>query len=214
VATISARNTAAAVLAATQNANYTASAVVRATKHALTPTPALGLPSLATPNATDFVSSTTYRNDKVGIAFEYPTYLSMPPYAKNCAPSLNQGPDGYSITIGERLWLSGQTIDQSRISLAAYVDQIIARYQSDGDTNLQSVTWGRVGGVRSVTLEYRFGGLGRYGTETYFMRHDVVYRVVFSAGGTCDMVAREEQRNVLGEFEAYWLLLWTWEFLD
>ncbi len=75
--------------------------------------------------------------------------------------------------------------------------------------------WDWVENERAFMVEYRFGSFNRYGVVTFFAHHGKMYRADFTAGGTCSMVATMGFRvDAIEEFEAYWVMLGTWKFLD
>jgi len=52
--------------------------------------------------------------------------------------------------------------------------------------------------LEAVTIEYRFGGLNRYGTSTFLIRNNDIFVFNFTAGGFCDL-----SEIGLDEFTAY-----------
>lgn len=171
--------------------------------------------SVPTVNPTEYLSWDIFQNDEIGILFEFPVYFTREPYSKyGCAPVVSTNNEGFLIDIGERIWVTGKPFDQSKMNLSDYLEQVKQEFQQDSETNITSITWGYVGDVPSVIVEYRFGELNRYGVDTYFVRNNILYSATFSAGGFCDTIATYEGNNkFISEFNAYWQMLQTWRFL-
>lgn len=206
----------AAISLATNQANATRTTQARATILALTPsrTPRPTQTSTPTIDPAQYFSWVMFQDADIGIAFEYPLYFDLKPYSNfPCGPRVSSDKQDVIVRVGERVWLSAKPFDQSRMSLSDYLNSKKKEFESDGETQIVRVNWGYVGGVRSVTVEYRFGALYRYGVETYFLKNNTLYQVVFSAGVTCDFAVLYEGLNALSEFDAYWHMLDTWQFL-
>jgi hypothetical protein len=127
----------------------------------------------------------TYRNETYGFSFEYPAVYAEGPYAF-C--DLREIPiqDGVMITIGMRSDLyvfdaQGQTIEE-------YVDSTIEEHQrGDPDWQLTNRKATTQAGVDAVSIDYRFGGLGRIGSAKVFKRGEYLYVFNFTFGAFCDV---------------------------
>jgi hypothetical protein len=161
-----------------------------------------------------FLTWATYEVPQFGLAFEYPAYFGLPPYdLSGCEPSVSPTERGSTINVGMRLWIDASPFDPSRISLSEYVDREIARIEASGEVTSE-VEWGTIGGVTSATLEYRFGGLGRYGASAYFARGDTLFTASVSAGVTCGDLASAEGHEALDELDTFQRLFVSLRFTD
>lgn len=192
----------------------TATAIAWATEQiiSLTPVPTeeplSDFPCFSTPNPLHALEGNVYKNFEYGMAFEYPPYLvdyvNPINLLGDCGLNVFKHTDGFTITLGNRLTLDGRSIDRSKISLKAYLDQIIAERSSNPEILIQNIDWGYVGGERSVSIFYSWGY--STGTELYFMHNKMVYALVFSPLGSNDAAVRE--------YEAFARIRDTFQFLE
>lgn len=133
-----------------------------------------------------------------------------------CAPTVSERDNGStSISLGERVWVVATPYDVATTTLNSVGESKVAEYDADPDTEVTDTGWGWVARERAFTIEYRFGGLGRYGVETYFAHQGTLYGAAFTAGVTCSMIAFEVAGVVgIDDFDAFHHMLSTWEFLD
>ena len=143
-------------------------------KPAPTPTP-----SPAEISAPTCVSETTaYRNDQFGFEFQY---------CSECG--LTEQPGGgdvyLTVIVGGQLEL--HVSDSGGLSLTDYVSRTTGQLEAEGASIDSVMQAAPVDGADAVTVQYRFGGLGRYGEATFFERNGRVYDVGFRAGAfTCN----------------------------
>jgi hypothetical protein len=127
---------------------------------------------------------TTYHNEQLGFEFQYCSECTLTDQSEGA-----HGPGGGEvylwIIVGSRLEV--YVSDSGGLSLTDYVSQVTAQLEAGG-ASIDSVTpVAPVGGADAVTVQYRFGGLGRYGEATFFMRNGLAYDVEFTAGAfTCN----------------------------
>jgi hypothetical protein len=204
---------------ATQMGAYHATRLASTPSRTPRPTATVTLTAVPSPtlDPSVFYSWSVFESEAAGIRFEYPTYFSLPPFTDyGCAPFVSRADDGtLSIDVGERVWVSARPYDVSTTTLNSFGESQVADYQADPDTQVTDTSWGWVARERAFTIEYRFGGLGRYGVETYFAHHGTMYAAVFSAGATCGMTTIDVAGVVgIDDSEAYGHMLRTWQFLD
>ena len=140
------------------------------------PTPT---PSPAETSAPTCVSETTaYRNDQFGFEFQYCSECTL--------TERSEGGDVYlTLIVGGQLEL--HVSDSGGLSLTDYVSQATSQLEAGGASIESVVQAAPVDGAEAVTVQYRFGGLGRYGEATFFERNGRVYDVGFRAGAfTCN----------------------------
>jgi hypothetical protein len=191
----------------------TATAIAWATEQitSLTPVPTeeplSDFPCFSTPNPLHALEGNVYKNFEYGIAFEYPPYLVdyVNPIGLlgDCGLNVFTYTEGFTITLGNRLTLDGKTIDRSKVSLKAYLDQIVAERTSNPEISILSIDWSYVAGVRSVTISYGWGYSS--GMETYFMHGKMVYALIFSPLG--------DNTVAVQEYEAFVRIRDTFQFL-
>jgi hypothetical protein len=164
----------------------------------MTVVPETTLPPLPSPTpAWSCVSApTTYHNEQFGFEFQYCSEWTLTDQSEGA-----QGPGGGEvylwIIVGSRLevYLS----DSGGLSLADYVSQVTAQLEAGGASIDSVAPVAPVGGADAVTVQYRFGGLGRYGEATFFQRNGLVYDVEFTAGAfTCN--EPQVYRGILSTF--------------
>ena len=113
-----------------------------------------------------------FSSQKHGFEFRYP---------ESC--QINESDD--SLYAGGRIELA--VIDSEGLGLADYVARVVDSRARNGGWTVESIKSGFLSGQEAATVEYRFGGQGRYGTATFTGRREKVYIWGFTAGGfTCD----------------------------
>ncbi len=139
----------------------------------------------------------TYRNETHGFAFEYPAIYDEVPYRASCGVKEDNG----GIHLGARSGLL--FFDSGGLSLAEYANHLL-----DGkDWQVEAPRTETVNGLEAITVEYRFGGMSRYGTFTLIKRGERIFAFEFTAGGFCDIPESE-----LYELEAYHHMLESFRF--
>jgi hypothetical protein len=140
-------------------------------------------PPPATPVSTPASVLATYRSDQFGFEFQYASECELTEQSGE-APGLGGSRVYLSVTVGSRLELN--VSDPGGLSLADYVEQTTDEMEAGGASIESASQAGLVGGVESMTVQYRFGGTNRYGEATFFERNGIVYDVGFTAGAfTC-----------------------------
>jgi hypothetical protein len=87
--------------------------------------------------------------------------------------------------------------------LEEYTDQIL----STRDWTVVSRKDETVNGIRAVTVEYRFGGLNRYGTITLIEKDERIFAFNLTAGAFCDI-----PESGVREFDAFLHMIATFQF--
>lgn len=196
----------------------TATATIASPEPTPTATPSPSLTPTSTPTATPtldyarFVDSwKTYRNEKYGFTFEYPAIYDEPPFARSCA--VREDPNG--VYVGERtdvLFLDPQGLD---------LEQYVANWARDCQCTEEGIEKGEcdcwieaqsdtvVDGLPAITVDYRFGGLNRFGTFTMVEHGGHIFAFELTAGAFCDV---DEIR--LRELDVYDRLIRTFHFLN
>lgn len=142
----------------------------------LAPTSAsTAVPSSATspvPPASVPPSWKEFTNDRYGFTFRYP---------ESCGASELDG----SFHVGGRIELA--VLDAEGLSLVDYVSRFLDDRVKNSYWQIENTETGSLGGQDAITVDYRFGGQGRFGTATFALKDTQVYVWGLTAGGfTCD----------------------------
>ncbi len=125
--------------------------------------------TLATPAASGWERFVSESN---GFEFEYP---------KSCEISEDNG----SIDIGGRIELT--LLESNGMGLDDYVKRFTETRVGNAGWTIESIQHGSLSGQEATTVEYRFGGQGRFGTATFAIKGDRAYVWSLTAGAfTCD----------------------------
>jgi len=198
----------------------TATGRARATVLALTPSrtpaPTRSRPTLTpTIDPIQYLTWVVFKHQDIPITFEYPAYFALRPYSEYpCAPRWSDSQGHLVVRVGDRLYIEGLPINSGQLNLSLYLTQKMTEDEADEDIAIERSTWGFVGNQRSVTVEYRFGALNRYGVETYVIQHETLYTIGFTAGETCELEALYSGIRSFSEFDTYWRILDTLQFSD
>jgi hypothetical protein len=139
---------------------------------------------------------TTYHNEQFGFEFQYCSECTLTEQSEG-AHNPGGGEVYLWIIVGSRLEV--YVSDSGGLSLTDYVSQVTAQLEAGGASIGTVMPVAPVGGADAVTVQYRFGGLGRYGEATFFMRNGLVYDVEFTAGAfTCN--EPQVYRGILSTF--------------
>ena len=152
----------------------------------MTAVPETTLPPLPAPTpALSCVSPpTTYHNEQFGFEFQYCSECTLTDQSEGAhGPG---GGDAYlSVIVGSRLEL--HVSDSGGLRLTDYVSQVTGQLEAGGASIDSVMQTAPVDRADAVTVQYRFGGPGRYGEATFFERNGRVYDVGFTAGAfTCN----------------------------
>lgn len=137
---------------------------------------------------------TAYINDARGFSFEYPTVYDEPAYS--CGPREDAGG---GITVGNRIYISTQ--ESMEVELDAIADNFVADVEQ-----VERRVSTHVSGEEALTVDYRFGGTGRFGTVTFMKHADQLWSFNWTAGAFCDPGGK------VFEGDAYSHLLETFQF--
>jgi len=137
-----------------------------------------------------------YHNKAHGFSFDYPAIYDEAPYIF-CGVKTDQ----------DRVSLGGRSdllfLDSGGLDLQEYVSQTLKDYGYTPQTQKS----GTIDGHDSITIDYRFGGLNRFGTFTMFKRDELIFAFSFTAGAICDIPQAQ-----IFEFDAYWHMIETFQF--
>jgi hypothetical protein len=97
-------------------------------------------------------------------------------------------------------------LESTRSTLDDFVSRFIKEREGE-DWTLQAKEDISVHGVKGKKIEFRFGGMRRYGTVTFLKRNGNIYLFAFTAGAHCDFPERG-----ITEFEAYEHMIETFKF--
>jgi len=125
-----------------------------------------------------------YHNEVYGFTFEYPAIFTDPAY-HSCDVTVLPGwtPEAIVITLG---WLSDLIIKEANgLTAEEYIDQQTQPRESDGDWTNVTKSYQPVAGIDATTVEYRFGGLSRYGTATALRHRNFLFIFNLTAGIGC-----------------------------
>jgi hypothetical protein len=146
------------------------------------------------------VGGCMYKNEQFKFEFLYFKDCTLTEQPEG-ATGLAGGPVRLSVIVGSRLEL--HVSDSGGMSLADHVSQVTGQLEARGASIDSVMPAAPVDGVEAVTIQYRFGGPGRYGEATFFERNGRVYDVGFTAGAfSCN------------EPQVYELVLSTFRFTE
>jgi hypothetical protein len=125
-----------------------------------------------------------YNNSRFKFTFQYPTIYNEG-VLSYCGIHEEEYPDTSSVglSLGARSYLSispwdgYSTLDDLKIYL---LNQL-----KDPNTKVIQINFILLDNKLAIKLEYRFGGMGRYGTDTIFRYEKWVYHFNFTAGAFC-----------------------------
>jgi hypothetical protein len=126
-----------------------------------------------------------YHNKQYGFSFEYPAIYDEPSYREACGLHLDDKPQDYfgfgrvkfSLGLCDRIYLA--VYDAGGLSLEAYVKGALKKE----DFSSESQKAISVNGVKGYQVDYRFGGMGRFGTMTFLKEHNNIFVFNLEAGG-------------------------------
>jgi len=155
----------------------------------------------------------TYRNEEYGFEFKYPP---IPAGCENC--KINENDEGFNVN---RTFLS--ISDIGSLTLSEYVYKEFPKELEEGpkyettdggqylkETFVESRENLTIGGQESIKVDYRFGGMGRFGTATFVEKDRKVFIFEFTAGGFCC----DPKVDMIYEMEVYDAMLSTFRFLE
>ncbi len=142
--------------------------VIASTEPTLVP----AIPTVSTP-----IVWSTYRNDTYGFTFEYPAAYDNASYKDSCG--IKESNDG--IHLGHQIDLL--FLESNGLDLTEYANTLL---QSKGWTSTSLIN-ATTDGLERVTVEYRFGGLNRFGKFTLIKSGAHIFALNFTAGSFCDI---------------------------
>ncbi len=126
----------------------------------------------------------TYHSDNYGFSFQYPSVYDEAQY-QTCAVKVVEQPDGTRFSLGHQSFLDIQWMGD--VDIRAYVDELIERKQAEEAWAVELQKTRVVGGEDSIEINYRFGGVNRFGTATFLKHKDLLLTFNFYAGTFCDV---------------------------
>jgi len=136
----------------------------------------------------------TYRNEKYGFEFKYP---SIPSGCENC--KIQESEEGFTVN---RTDLSID--DLGELNLSEFVDKKMGEFEIERKEKIL------IGGKEGIKVDYRFGGMGRFGSVAFVEKNKKVIIFEFTAGGFC--CSPETDR--IYESDVYEAMLSTFRFLE
>jgi len=118
-----------------------------------------------------------YQDVNGRFSFEYPAAYDAPAYRDLCAPRAAED--------GARVGMRSEIVFLE--SAGASLAEAAERLARDKEWTEESRTDATIDGHPALTLEYRFGGLNRYGALTLTSAGDQLLAFGFSAGAMCDI---------------------------
>lgn len=154
-----------------------------------------------------------YINEKYGFEFKYPPIPLGCEYCK-----IQESDEGFSVN---RTFLTIEDLAGLTLSEYAYKEFPEAleegpKYETTNGGQYLEETWIEsrenitVGGKEAITINYRFGGMGRFGSTTFVKGNEKVFIFDFTAGGFC--CSPEVDR--IYEIEVYEAMISTFRFLE
>lgn len=136
----------------------------------------------------------TYVNEELGIEFKYP------PAPIGCESQCKENKGNNTFTIGRTEF----SIKNSEgLSLPLFVDGCIK------DFNVSSKENKIIGGKEGIIVNYRFGGMDRFGEAAFVENDNKVYIFNFTAGAFCCT-----QGDTIYESDVFNAMVSTFKFLD
>ncbi len=126
-------------------------------------------------NDGEFTQWHTYGDGGLGFMFEYPAAYDTDKQYENC--SVKQSGNG--LTIGSRSYIENDSDDG--LTLRQFAQKKIEEYK-DADWKIEQTTDTWVGDEKALSVDYRFGGVSRYGNITFVHRGTYFYIFSFEAG--------------------------------
>lgn len=127
----------------------------------------------------------TFVDNKSGITFEYPAVYEHPLYAW-CAPVISHRDGQTTIYIAAKHTWIIQSPKQKTAQEA--LDELKERDKIDDEFNIQDISQQEIFGSMGYVVEYRFGGLNRYGSASIVEVGDKLILRDFNAGPFCDVL--------------------------
>ncbi len=154
---------------------------------------------------------TTHRNDQYGFSFEYPAIYDEEANRETCGVRTDtnledprMGPIKFQIQVGLQIYLF--VLDPQGSSLGDFVNRFV-KEREGAEWILQSKRDISVHEVKGKKIDFRFGGLRRYGTVTFVKRSGNIWLFAFTAGAQCDF-----PEQGIEELAAYEHMLKTFKF--
>jgi hypothetical protein len=149
----------------------------------------------------------TYHNQQYGFSFEYPAIYDQARYRERYGISLSDQPEDsdfgrtkFSLTMCYRVYLD--IYDARGLSLEAFFNRALKK----GDiSNIESKTVTSVNGVKGYQVDYRFGGMNRFGTITFLKKKNHIFVFHTEAWGGNDS-------DPVSEWDAYAKMIDTFKF--
>ncbi len=120
-----------------------------------------------------------YSSTEPRFSFEYPALYDTEAYSQ-CQVTQIQDKDYLEyVRFGYRSELG--VVINDLPSLDQYVERWMNGKDRDSKTDLT------INGLPALTIDYRFGGVNRFGTATFLSRDNLIFLFNFTAGATCDL---------------------------
>jgi hypothetical protein len=149
----------------------------------------------------------TYHNKQYGFSFEYPAIYDDARYRERYGISTSDKPEDsdlgrtkFSLTMCYRVYLD--IYDARGLSLEAFLNCALKKGAFD---NLESKTVTSVNGVKGYQVDYRFGGMNRFGTITLLKNQNLIFVFHTEAWGG-------NEDDPVSEWQAYDKMLDTFKF--
>ncbi len=140
----------------------------------------------------------TYQSKTYNFSFEYPAIYEMAPFKAACGLR----DLGTSLKLGARIEIVMYAVGS--ISLEDFTHQLL----TTKEWVLENQDNGQLGGLSAININYRFGGLNRFGTLTLVKHSEVVVALGFTSGSFCaDLPAEDDEAST------YQHILDTFQFI-
>ncbi len=140
----------------------------------------------------------TYQSKTYQYSFEYPAIYELPPFKAACGLR----DLGTSLNLGARIEIVMYPVGS--ISLEDFTHELL----STKEWVLENQDNGQLGGLSAININYRFGGLNRFGTLTLVKHSEVVVALGFTSGSFCaDLPAEDDEAST------YQHILDTFQFI-
>lgn len=137
----------------------------------------------------------THKNGKYGFEFKYPP---IPSGCERC--KVDEESD-------EHFWINRTELtimDSGGSTLSEFVDEETREFTIEKRDNIL------IGGKEGISVDYRFGGMNRFGSAAFVENGGKVFVFQFTAGGFCC----DPNVDRIYEMEVYSAILSTFKFLE
>ena len=135
-----------------------------------------------------------YRNEEYGFEFSYP---AIPPECESC--KIYESDEGFHVNTA-----SFNIENSGSLTLSEFVANKMEGFEIGEEKEII------IGDEEGIEVDYRFGGMGRFGNAAFIKRGDNIFVFNFTAGTFCC----SSNVDIIYEVEVYTAMLSTFRFLE